>query len=58
MLLPCLPLALGLRLDWPEEDQRLGNVISVPPEVYAKGCVHDVAHGLAVSKLTHSYHNI
>ncbi|XP_029017802.1 acetyl-CoA carboxylase isoform X4 [Betta splendens] len=46
--IPTLPWSgSGLRLDWPEEDQRLGNVISVPPEVYAKGCVRDVAHGLA-----------
>lgn len=36
-------------MDWAEEDQRLGNVISVPPEVYKQGCVCDVDDGLAVS---------
>lgn len=36
-------------MDWAEEDQTLGKVISVPPEVYAKGCVQDVDDGLAVS---------
>ncbi len=41
--------APGLRMDWAEEDQRQGNVISVPPEVYTKGCVQDVDDGLAVS---------
>lgn len=37
-------------MDWAEEDQRLGNIISVPPEVYKKGCVQDVDEGLEVSK--------
>ena len=36
-------------MDWAEEDQRRGNVISVPPEVYRQGCVLDVDDGLAVS---------
>ncbi|KAF0033826.1 hypothetical protein F2P81_013892 [Scophthalmus maximus] len=39
--------ASGLRVDWTEEDQGGGNVICVPPEVYTKGCVHDVDDGLA-----------
>ena len=39
---------LGLRVDWTEEDQLQGEVISVPPEVYAHGCVRDVDDGLAV----------
>lgn len=43
-------VAPGLRVDWAEEDQRLGNIISVPPEVYKKGCVQDVDEGLEVSK--------
>lgn len=42
-------VAPGLRVDWAEEDQRQGNIISVPPEVYIKGCVQDVDDGLAVS---------
>lgn len=41
--------ATGLRVDWTEEDQKLGNVISVPSEIYANGCVRDVDDGLAVS---------
>ncbi|XP_040011834.1 acetyl-CoA carboxylase isoform X1 [Xiphias gladius] len=46
--IPTLPWSgSGLRVDWAEEDQGLGNVISVPPEVYTKGCVHDVDDGLA-----------
>ncbi|XP_071338955.1 acetyl-CoA carboxylase isoform X2 [Trachinotus anak] len=46
--IPTLPWSgSGLRVDWAEEDQGLGNVISVPSEVYAKGCVHDVDDGLA-----------
>lgn len=40
--------AAGLRVDWAEEDQTQGNIISVPPEVYSKGCVQDVDEGLAV----------
>lgn len=35
-------------MDWPVEDQRQGNIISVPPEVYSKGCVQDVDDGLTV----------
>lgn len=49
VLLTGVSLASDLKVNWEEEDQRLGNVISVPPEVYAKGCVRDVHHGLAVS---------
>uniref|UniRef100_A0A665XCG1 acetyl-CoA carboxylase n=1 Tax=Echeneis naucrates TaxID=173247 RepID=A0A665XCG1_ECHNA len=46
--IPTLPwTGSGLRVDWAEEDQGLGNVISVPPEIYSKGCVHDVDAGLA-----------
>ncbi|XP_044052801.1 acetyl-CoA carboxylase 2 isoform X5 [Siniperca chuatsi] len=46
--IPTLPWSgSGLRVDWAEEDQTLGNVISVPPEVYTKGCVQDVDDGLA-----------
>lgn len=41
--------AAGLRVDWAEEDQGQGNIISVPPEVYTKGCVQDVDDGLTVS---------
>ncbi|XP_073322538.1 acetyl-CoA carboxylase isoform X1 [Pagrus major] len=46
--IPTLPWSgSGLRVDWAEEDQRQGRVISVPPEVYTKGCVQDVDDGLA-----------
>lgn len=41
----------GLRVEWTEEYQRRGYVVSVPPEVYKEGCVHDVDDGLAVSVL-------
>uniref|UniRef100_A0A4W5MN20 acetyl-CoA carboxylase n=1 Tax=Hucho hucho TaxID=62062 RepID=A0A4W5MN20_9TELE len=47
--IPTLPWSgSGLRVDWTEDDQRLGHVISVPPEVYMHGCVRDVDYGLAV----------
>uniref|UniRef100_A0A3B5AVX7 acetyl-CoA carboxylase n=1 Tax=Stegastes partitus TaxID=144197 RepID=A0A3B5AVX7_9TELE len=46
--IPTLPWSgSGLKVDWDEEDQREGNVISVPPEIYTQGCVHDVDDGLA-----------
>ncbi|XP_064793859.1 acetyl-CoA carboxylase-like isoform X4 [Oncorhynchus masou masou] len=46
--IPTLPWSgSGLRVDWTEDDQRLGHVISVPPEVYVHGCVRDVDDGLA-----------
>ncbi|KAM7017859.1 acetyl-CoA carboxylase isoform 2-T4 [Tautogolabrus adspersus] len=46
--IPTLPWSgSGLRVDWAEEDQTQGNVISVPPEVYTRGCVKDVDDGLA-----------
>ncbi|XP_074527459.1 acetyl-CoA carboxylase isoform X2 [Halichoeres trimaculatus] len=45
--IPTLPWSgTGLRVDWAEEDQRLGNVISVPPDIYRRGCVQDVEDGL------------
>lgn len=43
-----LCLLSGLRVEWAEEDQRQGRVISVPPELYVHGCVKDVDEGLAV----------
>uniref|UniRef100_A0A4W6GBA3 acetyl-CoA carboxylase n=1 Tax=Lates calcarifer TaxID=8187 RepID=A0A4W6GBA3_LATCA len=46
--IPTLPWSgSGLRVDWAGVDQGLGNVISVPPEIYTKGCVCDVDDGLA-----------
>ncbi|XP_061585098.1 acetyl-CoA carboxylase [Cololabis saira] len=46
--IPTLPWSgSGLRTEWTEEDQKGGKIISVPPEVYTKGCVHDVEDGLA-----------
>ncbi|XP_056144354.1 acetyl-CoA carboxylase [Lampris incognitus] len=45
--IPTLPWSgSGLRVDWGKEDPKLGNIVSVPPEVYAHGCVHDVDDGL------------
>uniref|UniRef100_A0A096M0T2 acetyl-CoA carboxylase n=1 Tax=Poecilia formosa TaxID=48698 RepID=A0A096M0T2_POEFO len=46
--IPTLPWSgSGLRVAWTEEDQRRGYVVSVPPEIYKEGCVHDVDDGLA-----------
>ncbi|XP_074494153.1 acetyl-CoA carboxylase isoform X2 [Sebastes fasciatus] len=46
--IPTLPWSgSGLRVNWEEDDQFLGNVISVPPEIYAGGCVLDIDDGLA-----------
>uniref|UniRef100_A0A3B5MTG1 acetyl-CoA carboxylase n=1 Tax=Xiphophorus couchianus TaxID=32473 RepID=A0A3B5MTG1_9TELE len=45
--IPTLPWSGSLRVEWTEEYQRRGYVISVPPEVYKEGCVHDVDDGLA-----------
>ncbi|XP_017269284.1 acetyl-CoA carboxylase isoform X2 [Kryptolebias marmoratus] len=46
--IPTLPWSgSGLRVEWAEEDQKQGNVVNVPPEIYAKGCVRDVDEGLA-----------
>ncbi|XP_062873532.1 acetyl-CoA carboxylase 2 isoform X2 [Trichomycterus rosablanca] len=46
--IPTLPwTGSELKVKWGEEEQRLGHVISVPPELYAQGCVRDVDEGLA-----------
>ncbi|KAG1958146.1 acetyl-CoA carboxylase isoform X3 [Pimephales promelas] len=46
--IPTLPWSgTGLRVDWDEEEQRHGCVISVPHELYVQGCVKDVDEGLA-----------
>ncbi|KAK3538673.1 hypothetical protein QTP86_012135 [Hemibagrus guttatus] len=46
--IPTLPWSgFGLKVVWGEEEQRLGHVISVPPELYTEGCVRDVDEGLA-----------
>ncbi|XP_047674506.1 acetyl-CoA carboxylase 2 isoform X2 [Tachysurus fulvidraco] len=46
--IPTLPWSgSGLKVLWGDEEQKLGHVISVPPELYAKGCVRDVDEGLA-----------
>ncbi|XP_049906114.1 acetyl-CoA carboxylase isoform X2 [Epinephelus moara] len=46
--IPTLPWSgSGLRVGWDEEDKMLGNVISVPSEMYTEGCVLDVDDGLA-----------
>ncbi|KAI5088493.1 acetyl-CoA carboxylase 2 isoform X3 [Silurus meridionalis] len=46
--IPTLPWSgSGLKVVWEEEEQRLGHVISVPLELYTKGCVRDVDEGLA-----------
>ncbi|XP_023689138.2 acetyl-CoA carboxylase [Paramormyrops kingsleyae] len=46
--IPILPwTGSDLRVEWTEEEQRLGRVISVPHELYLQGCVRDVDEGLA-----------
>ncbi|XP_041957093.1 acetyl-CoA carboxylase isoform X3 [Alosa sapidissima] len=46
--IPILPWSgSGVLVEWAEEDQSLGRVISVPPDLYAKGCVRDVDEGMA-----------
>uniref|UniRef100_A0A3Q2QM52 acetyl-CoA carboxylase n=1 Tax=Fundulus heteroclitus TaxID=8078 RepID=A0A3Q2QM52_FUNHE len=40
-----------LALEWTEGDQNRGHVVSVPPEVYSKGCVRDVDDGLEAEKI-------
>lgn len=37
-------------MHWAEDDEKQGNIISVPSEIYTQGCVQDVDDGLAVSK--------
>ncbi|XP_048833144.1 acetyl-CoA carboxylase isoform X2 [Brienomyrus brachyistius] len=46
--IPILPwTGSELRVERTEEEQQLGHVISVPPELYLQGCVRDVDEGLA-----------
>ncbi|KAK7934090.1 hypothetical protein WMY93_004986 [Mugilogobius chulae] len=46
--IPTLPWSgSGLRVDWDQKDQKLHQIISVPPKTYACGCIHDVEDGLA-----------
>ncbi|KAL1273892.1 hypothetical protein QQF64_026706, partial [Cirrhinus molitorella] len=46
--IPTLPWSgTGLRVQWAEEEERHGHLISVPPELYVQGCVKDVDEGLA-----------
>ncbi|KAF4112774.1 hypothetical protein G5714_005319 [Onychostoma macrolepis] len=46
--IPTLPWSgTGLRVEWAEEEERHGCLISVPPELYVQGCVKDVDEGLA-----------
>uniref|UniRef100_A0A4W4E4N3 acetyl-CoA carboxylase n=1 Tax=Electrophorus electricus TaxID=8005 RepID=A0A4W4E4N3_ELEEL len=46
--IPTLPwTGSGLKVSWGEEEKKLGHVISVPPELYAQGCVRDVDEGMA-----------
>ncbi|XP_066509285.1 acetyl-CoA carboxylase-like isoform X2 [Hoplias malabaricus] len=46
--IPTLPwTGSGLKVQWGEEEQTLGHVISVPLDIYTKGCVRDVDEGLA-----------
>ncbi|XP_067862154.1 acetyl-CoA carboxylase isoform X2 [Heptranchias perlo] len=49
--IPTLPWSgSGLILEWTEEDQRLKRIISVPKEVYIRGCVQDATEGLQAAE--------
>ena len=39
----------GLTVEWTEDDLQQGKRISVPQDVYDKGCVKDVDEGLEVN---------
>lgn len=45
-------MCTDLKVDWGVDERRLGHVISVPAELYARGCVSDVDEGLVVNHLT------
>ncbi|XP_075875662.1 acetyl-CoA carboxylase isoform X1 [Nelusetta ayraudi] len=46
--IPTLPWSgSGLKVHWAEDDEKQGNIISVPSEIYTQGCVQDVDDGLA-----------
>ncbi|XP_074966292.1 acetyl-CoA carboxylase 2 isoform X3 [Phalacrocorax aristotelis] len=49
--IPTLPWSgSGLVAQWSEEDQKNQQMISIPLETYAQGCVKDVEEGLEVAK--------
>ncbi|XP_061865746.1 acetyl-CoA carboxylase 2 [Colius striatus] len=49
--IPTLPWSgSGLVAQWSEEDQKHQQMISIPLETYAQGCVKDVEEGLEVAK--------
>ncbi|NXK56672.1 ACACB carboxylase, partial [Chauna torquata] len=49
--IPTLPWSgSGLMARWSEEDQKDQQMISIPLETYAQGCVKDVEEGLEVAK--------
>ena len=45
----------SLSIDWTEEDARSGNVITVPDDIYRKGCVEDVDEALKVWSNAYCY---
>ncbi|XP_059843867.1 acetyl-CoA carboxylase 2 isoform X2 [Hypanus sabinus] len=48
--IPTLPWSgNGLTLEWTEEDQRLKRIVSLPKELYLRGCVRDATEGLEVA---------
>ncbi|NXG60341.1 ACACB carboxylase, partial [Hemiprocne comata] len=49
--IPTLPWSgSGLVAQWSEEEQKDQQMISIPLETYAQGCVKDVEEGLEVAK--------
>ena len=45
----------NLRIDWTEEDARSGNIITVPDDIYQKGCVKDAEEALQVRVVFHIF---
>lgn len=46
----CSPLSpSGLTVEWTEDSRQQGKCISVPEDVYERGCVKDVDEGLEVA---------
>ena len=40
----------GLTIDWDPEDLKKGKVVTVPDDIYQKGCVHTAEEGLAAAQ--------
>ncbi len=45
----CDPTLAGLKVDYSPQDLKKGKVIHVADQIYQKGCILDVQHGMQVS---------